>query len=233
MDDVKFKEDIYTKVNQFAIENKIGNETIFLPNMSQIRDECGSEAGYLEEDDDEDLVDFNQRMIKIEHDVDDEDSFDNKTKKVMEHVSDPNTLKKILPMKNTPKNITVVVEQKEFNDQTVDVIKPEMMLEILHYFYEELNSGFIELSDNFSDQRRLQFSKNEHNTYISIIELYLQKKDDLFLCVLSDIMTKLNINQNLLNNTNSYFMQYADQEDLLVQNVKNAFDKIYQAGRKE
>jgi hypothetical protein len=115
--------------------------------------------------------------------------------------------------------------------ETIQILKAEQLLIILQYLYSELHSGLVELSDNFVEERRKYFSV-DHTTYISLINYFLRKKEEFFLCVLSDIMSKLNISQKNLDNTFFYYMNVADPSDEVVHDIKSAYDKVYHAGIK-
>ena len=103
---------------------------------------------------------------------------------------------------------------------------------ILRYLYAELHSGLIELSDNFVEERRKYFTVDQE-TYLSIINYFLRKKEEFFLCVLSEVMSKLDISQKNLDNTFFYYMNIADPTlDDIVRNIRESYDKVYHAGVK-
>jgi hypothetical protein len=117
------------------------------------------------------------------------------------------------------------------NNEEIEIIKGDLLLIILQYLYNELNVGLIELGDNFVEERR-QYFKTDFVTYISIINLFLRKKEEFFLSVLSEVMSKLNISQSLLDKTFVYFMNYSKKNKIEEIKIKEAFDKVYKAGIK-
>jgi hypothetical protein len=117
-------------------------------------------------------------------------------------------------------------EEREF-----PIIKAEDLITILEYFNESMNNGLIELNDHFSEERRKYFQVDEV-TYISIIEHFLAKRDDFFVCILNDIMVKLNISQKVIDVTFHYYLEIADIEDKNVQDIRNSYNKLFVAGVK-
>ena len=127
----------------------------------------------------------------------------------------------------TDKEITNSEEEKE----KVSILKIDQLLIVLKYLHCELHSGLIELSDNFTEERRKYFLI-DHETYISIVNYFIKKKEEFFLCVLSDVMAKLNISQKVLDSTFFFYMNIAESDDESVINIKCAYDKVYHAGVK-
>lgn len=154
------------------------------------------------------------------------------------HINTADELYEILygKYKYNDNRYTLTYEEKEFvnsqNEKEIfAILKPEQLLLVLRYLYSELHSGLIELSDNIVEERRKYFIKKDHQTYMEIINYFLRKKEEFFLCVLSDIMSKLSISQKSLDNTFYYYMNIA-QDDPTVLNIKEAYDKVYHAGIK-
>jgi hypothetical protein len=134
--------------------------------------------------------------------------------------------KEVTGMPNSPNSNEINNTDKEI----IMVLKPDHLLLILNYLYGELHSGLIELSDNFTDERR-KFFLNDQQNYIKIISFFLRKKEEFFLCVLSDVMTKLNITQKVLDNTFFYYMNIAEESEE-TEMIRIAYDKVYHAGIK-
>lgn len=122
--------------------------------------------------------------------------------------------------------------RKISEEEEIEIITADLLLVILKYLYTELHSGLVELSDTFVEQRRLFFEK-DMKAYVAIIKYFLNKKGEFFLGVLSTIMSALNISQKLLDNTFIFYMNYADQEDQKVQQIRLDYDKVYMAGIKK
>jgi hypothetical protein len=124
-----------------------------------------------------------------------------------------------------------LVERTIINNEKVMIINEKEIIVLLNYLYKDLHPGLIELGDNFIEERRKYF-KVDSNTYINIINFFLRKKEEFFLCVLSDLMSKLNITQKVLDNTFYYYMNVAINKDLEIQLIKEAYDRVYHAGIK-
>ncbi len=124
-----------------------------------------------------------------------------------------------------------LIERIINENERVMIIKEKELLVLLAYLYKDLHPGLIELGDNFVEERRKYF-KIDNDTYINIINYFLRKKEEFFLCVLSDLMSKLNISQKVLDNTFYYYMNVADNDIKDVQMIKAAYDKVYHAGLK-
>jgi hypothetical protein len=114
--------------------------------------------------------------------------------------------------------------------EIIMILKPNHLLLILNYLYGELHSGLIDLSDKFTDERR-KFIESDQDNYIKLINFFLRKKEEFFLCVLSDVMNKLNITQKVLDNSFFYYMNVAEESEE-IQIIRVAYDKVYHAGIK-
>ena len=119
----------------------------------------------------------------------------------------------------------------DIEEKPVQVIKRKDMIVILKYFFEQLDAGLIELSDNFTEERRKYFQK-DNNTYITIIKHFLEKKDEFFACVLNDIMNKLNIQQVTIDTSFHYYLELADSKDKIIANIRKQYSDLYSAGVK-
>jgi hypothetical protein len=155
-------------------------------------------------------------------------------------ISTPEELHEVLYGKNKNEDVkySMTYDEKviKFSSEDAEIsqiLKPKIVLIILKYLYDELHSGLIELSDNFVEERRKYFSDPPQETYVSIIHYFLRKKEEFFLCVLSEVMSKLDISQKNLDKTFFYYMNIADpNEDEIVLIIKEAYDKVYHAGVK-
>lgn len=262
MNDLRLVENINNKIKQYAKDNNFDNQgSLYLPVLTnEMSDEfdMNSNSGYMEEDD-EDLKDMDlpfdpnnmkddplgiDKEFNIDRDFSDIVVKHNQNRKKpsindepLEAINNAEDLEQILfnrklKENNSQSNYNIQTEFRIINNnEKIEIIKEELLLTILKYLYSELHSGLIELSDNFVEQRRAYFEV-DHNTYLSIINLFLRKKEEFFLSVLSEIMSRLNISQNLLDNTFVYYMNFANQEDPLIQKIKSDYDKVYRAGIK-
>jgi hypothetical protein len=236
----EFKEQILNNLKDYNYDLSISLERPFLPSYIEAGNgEIFDSDGYIEED----AEDFNDKNV----------SFDIILNKDVQPVININEDKRVI---NTLEDINIalygtgvehedryslIVDSKEVlvniadSDKQelkrIDIIKPEQFHIILRFFFEELNPTLIELSDNFVEERRKYF---EHDTdsYISIIKDYLQKKDENFVYIISNIMSKLNITQELLDNSFYYYLYQADPKDKLVIIIRESYYKIYNAGVK-
>jgi len=129
-------------------------------------------------------------------------------------------------------NCVLSLVDKEINGkEKLSVISGKEILIILNHLFTELHPGLIELSDNFIQERRRYF-KIDNETYINIVNFFLRKKEEFFLCVLSDLMARLNISQKALDNTFFFYINVADGSDSEVKVIREAYDKVYHAGIK-
>lgn len=155
-------------------------------------------------------------------------------------ISTPEQLHEVLYGKNKNEDVKyfLTYDEKEIKFSSEDaeisqILKPKIVLMILKYLHDELHSGLIELSDNFVEERRKYFSDPPQETYVSIINYFLRKKEEFFLCVLSEVMSKLDISQKILDKTFFYYMNIADAtEDDIILRIREAYDKVYHAGVK-
>ena len=127
-------------------------------------------------------------------------------------------------------NCKLTLIDKLVQNKEVSIVRDQEILVVLEYLYTELHPGLIELSDNFIQERRRYF-KIDHETYINILNYFLRKKEEFFLCVLSDLMSKLNISQKALDNTFFYYMNVAPNSSE-IEKIREAYDKVYHAGLK-
>lgn len=210
--------------------------SMFLPlNTTEFEDEVTRQARIDEESDKQKCEEFSARFFNENRN----DDFRSLTK------SEPSELncnpiqiktKEYLESILFPKSQDEVNQDQIYTIMTkilpnqVEVIEEYMFLIVLSYLYSELHNGLLELSENFLEERRKYLSKN-FDTYITIVNFYLKSKEDFFLGVLSQIMSKLTISQVVLDNSFNYYMNEADDSDCVIQ-IKAAYDKVYKAGEK-
>lgn len=141
-------------------------------------------------------------------------------------------LKEILfgSFKSAEYNYKLRSEIKTVGDQQIEVLNEDDLVILLEYLYCELHPGLIELSDTFVEERRKYF-KVDNETYIQIIYYFLKKKEEFFLCVLSEVMTKLNISQAVLDASFHFYMNVENEkENPKIEVIKSTYDKVYHAG---
>ena len=237
-------------INQFnQVQDQCGS--MFLPdNQLDLDEELRlAEAGYMEEDDedlksseisggffglnDEENKMFNKRgkinsddddlINKLNKSINEEQKIVIFTKDALESILFPKGNYTVNP--NQTYSIQVI---KSFKDN--EIINPEMFIVILKFLYIELHNGLIELGDNFTEERRKYFNSN-FDVYLSIINYFLKSKEEFFLGVLSQVISKLSINQLLLDNTFNYYLNEAIEDDN-VKEIKSCYERVYKAGEK-
>ena len=105
------------------------------------------------------------------------------------------------------------------------------MLIILKCIYDVLHPFLIDLSDQLLIERIKYFEKDEE-TYISIIKQYLTIKDKTFTYILDDLMKKLSISEEIIDNSFSYYIRMADKNVKIVKEINEAYDNIINADYK-
>ena len=250
----------YLNQLQNANNDKDGGNSIYLPlNTIDLDEELKlAEAGYMEEDD-EDLKSSGMSGGFFGMEDDDEEKFFNKDK--LDNSNIENNLNKSKDksidfinhssletkkmMLNTKEELEAILFPKSQFDVNinktfiikttilnngVEVIDPDLLIIILNFLYLELHNGLIELGDNFLEERRKYFHSN-FDTYLSIVNFYLKSKEEFFLGVLSQIMSKLSISQSLLDSSFNYYMNEAEENEK-IEEIKINYEKVYRAGEK-
>ena len=234
-----------SKMNHF---DHIQQQTsMYLPmNTDDLDEELKlAEEGYMEEDD-EDLKSSNMSGGFFGLDDDDKYTFkfnQDEMDKSHEVIVDKSVEaeKKTIAVKEDLEQILFPKSSFDINkDQTffvktnfvkdVEVIEENLMVVILTFLYQELHNGVIELSDNLLEERRKYFKSN-FDTYLEIVKFYLKSKEDFFMGVLSQIMSKLSISQQLLDHTLNYYMNEAEDTPKVIE-IKQTYEKVYKAGEK-
>jgi hypothetical protein len=249
VNDLKNVENLISdKVKKYAVDHKLlepeadddlnlnNQQSLLLPVFThEFNDEVevDFDPGYLEDEDDELFEDLPQLLSGGSKDITNskkevrtgKSNLLNKELKY-ESIQTIEELNIILNSKYKSNNIIYKIATFEINGN--EIIESEMILQMLKHLYTELNSGLIEMGDNFLEQRRKYFLV-DHDTYVSIINLFLRKKEEYFLAVFNELMSKLDISQELMDNTYAYYLNIDDPD---YDKVKEAFEKIYKAGAK-
>lgn len=218
--------------------------SINLPlNTNDLDDELRlAEAGYMEEDDDDfrssevsggffglnnedkrNLAYSDEDDIPINKSVFEDKKIALNTNEDLEKVLFPKTAYEINP------NQTYIIKTIKLTDNKI-VIESSMFIIILKSLHSELNNGLIELGDAFSEERRKYFISN-FDTYLSIVDYYLKSKDEFFLAVLTQIMSKLSIEQQLLDDTFDYYLNSNEETKEIIE-IKQAYSKAAKSGLK-
>jgi hypothetical protein len=124
-----------------------------------------------------------------------------------------------------------IVKNEKNEDQILILLKPEQILIILRYIYEILHPFLIDLSDQQLIERIKYFEKDK-DTYISIIKQYLSIKDKTFNFILEDLMKKLNISEEIIDSSFSYYISFADKNIPIIKDINDAYDDIIHADYK-
>lgn len=111
------------------------------------------------------------------------------------------------------------------------VIRAEQFLIILKYIYEILHPFLIDLSDQLLIERIKYFEKDKE-IYISIIKQYLNIKDKTFNFIVEDLMKKLNISEEIIDASFSYYIGMADKNIQNNKEINDAYDDIIHADYK-
>ncbi len=191
--------------------------------------------GYLEEDDinskenfenlSESLFDSEERPFRPK--VEEINTFDENIRNISE-------LRIALLEKHKNRKYKLEFEEKFYVFQEKNnhlIIKSEEFIYILKHLYNELHSKLVEMNDGFDEERRRYFQKDE-KIYISIISYHLQKKEEFFLSVVSNLMGRLSISQEVLDNTFYYYFHLCDQSLPVVKQIKDNYEEVYNAGLK-
>lgn len=225
--------------------------SIYLPlNTNDLDDELRqAEAGYLEEDD-EDLISselsgglfgMDEEPIKHKKTID-YNSDDNEHNLTLNKSKAEDTQTQMLESHHDlehilfPKSHYDINQHKTYSIMTqkiedgFEVIAEDFFLVVLNYLYSELHNGLLELGDNFTEERRKHFNKN-FDTYLTVVNFYLKAKEEFFLGVLSQIMSKLNITQEVLDHTFDYYVNIAEDSKKVAE-IREAYNKVYKAGEK-
>jgi len=125
----------------------------------------------------------------------------------------------------------IIIKNENLEDKTMIILKPDQMFIILRYMYEILHPFFIDLSDQLLIERIKYFEK-DIDTYISIINQYVSIKDKTFNYILEDLMKKLKISDEIIDSSFSYYINLADKNNQLIQEINIAYDDIIHADYK-
>jgi hypothetical protein len=230
----EFKEQILNNLKDYNYDLSISLERPFMASYIETGNvELFDSDGYVEED----AEDFNDKNVSFDVILNKVEPLPSDEKRVITNIEDLNEA--LYSGTETLDRFSLIVDSKEVlitvegvsEVKHLDIIKPEQFHIILRFFFDELNPTLIEISDNFVEQRRKYF-EGDTDRYISIITEYLQKKDEYFVYIISNIMSKLNISQELLDNSFYYYLYQADPKDKLVNLIREAYNKIYNAGVK-
>jgi hypothetical protein len=144
-------------------------------------------------------------------------------------------LKNALHERNKNNKYFLDYDEKFFNflDKNEDhqIIRADEFIYIMKHLTNELHPRLVEMNDGFDEERRRYFQKDE-KIYVSIINYNLQKKEEFFLSVVSNLMGRLSISQQVFDNTFYYYFNLCDQNDHLIKQIKESYLEVYNAGMK-
>ena len=127
----------------------------------------------------------------------------------------------------------IVKFRNESNEiKYISILYSDQLILSLDYIYLNIYQGISDISKSFTRKRREKFDLSsisiiDSKEYIASINSYLLKKEEYFLFVLYEVMSKLNISKDLFDNTLSYYMFEETKENLTVLNeIKVKYEKI-------
>lgn len=125
----------------------------------------------------------------------------------------------------------VLIKNQNNENCSITVLKSEQFLIILKYVYEILHPFLIDLSDQLLIERIKYFEKDKE-IYISIIKQYLSIKDKTFNFIMEDLMKKLNISEEAMDASFSFYIGIADKYIKINKDINDAYDDIIHADYK-
>ena len=125
----------------------------------------------------------------------------------------------------------IMLKNENNQNYSIIVLRPEQFLIILKYIFEILHPFLIDLSDQLLIERIKYFEKDKE-IYISIIKQYLSIKDKTFNFIMEDLMKKLNVSEEIMDASFSYFIGIADKTIDINKEINNAYDDIIHADYK-
>eukprot|EP00340_Litonotus_pictus_P012700 CAMPEP_0170539554 /NCGR_PEP_ID=MMETSP0209-20121228/104013_1 /TAXON_ID=665100 ORGANISM="Litonotus pictus, Strain P1" /NCGR_SAMPLE_ID=MMETSP0209 /ASSEMBLY_ACC=CAM_ASM_000301 /LENGTH=1076 /DNA_ID=CAMNT_0010841539 /DNA_START=356 /DNA_END=3583 /DNA_ORIENTATION=+ len=149
------------------------------------------------------------------------------------------------PKGEEPGNSGEAREAKK-SPQKINVILAEHLVIILDFIYQTINPGLIEIADFYTEERRKHFiasfktwnissstedSTDSKKTYLNIINSFLKKKEEFFLCVLYEVMVRLSINKSILDDSFMYYMNTAEVDEKVL-TIRKKYAEVYNAGIK-
>jgi hypothetical protein len=245
VDDLNFDENIGNQVRKFLKENKINSPVNNSPLYTDVS-LSDNEAGYLEEDDDEEInsckIDSGREKMcndvslnDIEKDFSDlkNENKKNKQGNQLELIKNDYDLDKILNRKKSYKdNYNILTEIVETEEEKIEIIKGELFLVVLQHLYIDIHNDICELTTR-SKEDRIKYIFTDIQTYIEKIENFIYEKQEIFLCDLAEIHAKLNFNDNIFNDTMNFYIKNPNSSDILTKDILSAIDKLYTAGFKQ
>ena len=117
------------------------------------------------------------------------------------------------------------------NKENIQIIQIEDFIVILKYLNSEMQSDLVEMNDNFIEERRRYFHKDE-TLYLNIIQYFLKKKEEYFLCILSNIMSNLTLSQNTFDHSFYFYFNLCNQESYDIIRLKESYELVYNTGVK-
>jgi len=160
---------------------------------------------------------------------------DNIKKDHVEKIRNVEELKSAIKDKNNDKKYEMVLEEKYFNFKQINevqfILQADQFLELLRHLFDEIDLKFVEFNDNFKDERR-KFLQKDEKKYINCIRQNLQRKEEYFQSVLTNVMGKFSINQGILDKTIHYYFNLCESNNKMIKDLKLAYDNLFNAGTK-
>lgn len=115
-----------------------------------------------------------------------------------------------------------------FEGDSVEIIDADCLILILKAIYDEFHASLLEVNDQFCDERRQVFEEN-FDAYLKCIAKYLKRKEELFQCVFSNILSKLELNDDILDASLQINIKTNETKKA---EIESSFSRIYKAGIK-
>jgi len=132
---------------------------------------------------------------------------------------------------NDPNNNNNIEGEGNEGKSKIIVIKSGQFLIILRYIYDAFHPFLIDLSDQLLIER-LKYFEKDNEIYISIIKQYLGIKDRTFNFILEDLISKLNLTEDLIDASFSFYISSTDKTNKEIIEINEAYDDLIHADYK-
>jgi hypothetical protein len=103
--------------------------------------------------------------------------------------------------------------------------KSSQFLIILKFIYDAFNPFLIDLSDQLLIER-LKYFEKDNDIYISFIKKYLNIKDRTFKFIIDDLIYRLNLTEDLIDASFSYYIITKDKSNKDIIEINEAYDNL-------
>lgn len=125
----------------------------------------------------------------------------------------------------------------------LSVLWADQLILILNYIYDNLHPGLSEIVLMYTEERRKMINKsssindllNSGSRYFQIVLGFLKKKEEFFLCVIYEVLVRLNLKKELLDNSFTYYMNTdlnLSSEDIeQLRLIRESYNRVYEADK--